>query len=116
MARYNRDVFEFIDEDADEWLETKDVLTVFKDNKWPTIKGKTPEEMVGVIMDRFSTKKKGHIDFIEFCGVIEYLWSLKAVMEYAGCKARIEGWIGVIDKVFKFIDVDEKGAVTSEVL
>ena len=46
MARYNRDVFEFIDEDADEWLETKDVLTVFKDNKWPTIKGKSPEEMV----------------------------------------------------------------------
>ena len=49
MARYNRDVFEFIDEDADEWLETKDLLTVFKDNKWPTIKGKSPEEMVGLL-------------------------------------------------------------------
>ena len=35
--------------------------------------------MVGVVLEKFSTKKPGNLDFIEFCGVMEYLWSLKAL-------------------------------------
>ena len=41
IARYYRDVFEFIDEDADDWLDTKDMTTVFKNYKWPVLRGKT---------------------------------------------------------------------------
>ena len=33
-------------------------------------------------MEKFGTKKKGNMDFIEFCGMMEYLWSLKALNEF----------------------------------
>jgi len=40
MARYYRDVYEFLDEDADEWIEKKDLVSAFKNYKWPLLKGK----------------------------------------------------------------------------
>jgi hypothetical protein len=39
IAKYYREVFEFLDEDADDWLEMKEVLTAFKNYNWPILKG-----------------------------------------------------------------------------
>jgi hypothetical protein len=104
IARYYRDVFEFIDEDADDWLDVKDVTAVFKNYNWPLLKGKSLDEMVLIVMERFGTKRKMYIDFIEFCGLMEYLWSLKAINEFFKCKERIYNNIEIVDKVYEFID------------
>ena len=45
-----------------------------------------------------------YIDFIEFCGLMEYLWSLKAINEFFKCKERIYNNIEIVDKVYEFID------------
>jgi hypothetical protein len=39
IAKYYREVFEFLDEDADDWLELKDILSAIKNYKWPILKG-----------------------------------------------------------------------------
>lgn len=37
MAKYYREVFEFIDEDADEWIESKEIEVVYKNYNWPVL-------------------------------------------------------------------------------
>ena len=72
--------------------------------------------MVTMVMDRFGTKKKNYIDFIEFCGVMEYLWSLKALNEFYKCKEKIAEYLEVIYKVYNFIDSNKNGVVNSQEL
>jgi len=54
--------------------------------KWPLVKGLDVEKTVDKCLGKFGIKKTNHLDFIEFCSMIEYLWSLRAQLEYHKCK------------------------------
>ena len=56
----------------------KDLLTVYKNYKWPLMHKLELDETVKFLMEKFGQKTKGKLEFIEFCGLMEYLWSLKS--------------------------------------
>lgn len=63
--------------------------------------------MVAAVMARFGTKKRNMIDFVEFCGVMEYLWSLRALNEFFMCKENIKNNLDIVYKVFEILDMDK---------
>jgi len=56
--------------------------------------------MVNTVMERFGTKKRNMIDFVEFCGVMEYLWSLRALNEFYMCKENIKKNLDIVYKLW----------------
>lgn len=70
--------------------------------------------MVNLIMTKFGTKKRNMIDFVEFCGVMEYLWSLKALNEFFMCKETIKKNLDIIYKVFETLDLEKSELISSQ--
>lgn len=72
--------------------------------------------MVKIVMERFGTKKRNMIDFVEFCGVMEYLWSLRALNEFYMCKENIKKNLDIVYKVFETLDMDKSQILSPEEL
>ena len=72
--------------------------------------------MVNIVMARFGTKKRNMIDFVEFCGVMEYLWSLRALNEFYMCKENIKKNLEIVFKVFETLDLDKSELLSPQEL
>jgi hypothetical protein len=72
--------------------------------------------MVNTVMARFGTKKRNMIDFVEFCGVMEYLWSLRALNEFFMCKENIQKNLEIVYKVFETLDLDKNELLSTQEL
>lgn len=67
-------------------------------------------------MARFATKKRNMIDFVEFCGVMEYLWSLRALNEFFTCKENLQKDLDLVYKVFETLDLDKNELLSTQEL
>ena len=77
MARYIRDVFFFIDKNADDIIEQPELVEIYEKFKWPKYPSKNDKEMVAYLFHEYG-EKDVEMSFKNFCNLMENLWKIEA--------------------------------------